>query len=33
VSGWREYLYLGAIQRFLRNSPPVDVHIVTQRSD
>ena len=33
VSGWREYLYLGAIQRFLRNSPPVDVHIVTQRAD
>ncbi len=31
--GWREYLYLGAIQRFLRNAPPVDVHIVTQRSD
>src|SRR5579872_2398370 len=33
VSGWREYLYLGAIQRFLRNAPPVDVHIVTQRAD
>jgi two-component system, OmpR family, sensor histidine kinase KdpD len=33
VSGWREYLYLGAIQRFLRNAPPVDVHIVTQRPD
>jgi two-component system sensor histidine kinase KdpD len=33
VHGWREYLYLGAIQRFLRNSPPVDVHIVTQRAD
>ena len=32
VSGWREYLYLGAIQRFLRNAPPVDVHIVTQRT-
>ena len=28
-----EYLYLGAIQRFLRNAPPVDVHIVTQRAD
>lgn len=33
VSGWREYLYLGAIQRFLRNSPPVDVHIITQKAD
>ena len=33
VSGWREYLYLGAIQRFLRNAPPVDVHIITQRAD
>jgi two-component system sensor histidine kinase KdpD len=33
VAGWREYLYLGAIQRFLRNAPPVDVHIVTQRAD
>jgi len=33
VTGWREYLYLGAIQRFLRNAPPVDVHIVTQRPD
>jgi two-component system sensor histidine kinase KdpD len=33
VKGWREYLYLGAIQRFLRNAPPVDVHIVTQKPD
>jgi len=33
VRGWRGYLYLGAIQRFLRNAPPVDVHIVTQRAD
>lgn len=33
VGGWREYLYLGAIQRFLRNAPPVDVHIITQRAD
>jgi two-component system sensor histidine kinase KdpD len=33
TSGWREYLYLGAIQRFLRNAPPVDVHIITQRVD
>jgi two-component system sensor histidine kinase KdpD len=33
VGGWREYLYLGAIQRFLRNAPPVDVHIITQKSN
>jgi two-component system sensor histidine kinase KdpD len=29
-SGWQRYLYLSAIQRFLRDSPSVDVHIVTQ---
>jgi two-component system, OmpR family, sensor histidine kinase KdpD len=28
--GWRRYLYLSAIHRFLRVTPPVDVHIVTQ---
>ena len=28
--GWRRYLYLSAVQRFLRDAPPVDVHIVTQ---
>jgi two-component system sensor histidine kinase KdpD len=27
---WRKYLYLSAVHRFLRESPPVDVHIVTQ---
>jgi len=26
---WRKYLYLSAVHRFLRESPPVDVHIVT----
>ena len=31
--GWKKYLYLGAINRFLANAPAVDVHIVTQRSD
>jgi two-component system sensor histidine kinase KdpD len=31
VTGWRKFLYLSAIQRFLRNAPPVDVHIVTQK--
>ena len=29
-SGWRRYLYLSAVHRFLRDAPPVDVHIVTQ---
>jgi two-component system sensor histidine kinase KdpD len=29
-TGWRRYLYLSAIDRFLRDAPPVDVHIVTQ---
>jgi len=27
---WKRYLYLSAIHRFLRDAPPVDVHIVTQ---
>lgn len=30
VRGWRQYLYLNAIQRFLREAPAVDVHIVNQ---
>jgi two-component system sensor histidine kinase KdpD len=30
VRDWRKYLYLSAVHRFLRESPPVDVHIVTQ---
>lgn len=30
---WRKYLYLSAVHRFLRESPPVDVHIVTQEPD
>jgi len=29
-TGWQRYLYLSAIQRFLRDAPAVDVHIVTQ---
>ena len=32
VHGWRQYLYLNAIQRFLRDAPAVDVHIVNQES-
>ena len=30
---WRKYLYLSVVHRFLRESPPVDVHIVTQGPD
>ncbi|HVZ59312.1 MAG TPA: sensor histidine kinase KdpD [Terriglobales bacterium] len=30
-SRWQKYLYISAIQKFLRNAPPVDVHIVTQQ--
>ena len=29
-TNWRRYLYLSAIHKFLRDAPPVDVHIVTQ---
>ena len=29
-TGWRRYLYLSAIHKFLRDAPPIDVHIVTQ---
>src|SRR5499427_806595 len=28
--GWKRYLYLSAIHKFLRDAPAVDVHIVTQ---
>src|SRR5882724_3324985 len=31
--GWRKYLNLSAAHRFLRESPQVDVHIVTQEKD
>src|ERR1700733_2311905 len=30
TGGWRKYLYLTAINKFLGVPPPVDVHIVTQ---
>jgi len=33
VEGWRKFLYLNAINRFLRDAPAVDVHIVTQELD
>ena len=31
--GWRKYLYLTVIQKFLRQAPAVDVHIVTQEAN
>ena len=33
VHGWRKYLYLAAMNRFLANAPTVDVHIVTQEQN
>jgi two-component system sensor histidine kinase KdpD len=33
IHDWRKYLYLSAVHRFLRESPAVDVHIVTQEPD
>ena len=30
---WRKYLYLSVVHRFLRESPAVDVHIVTQEPE
>jgi two-component system sensor histidine kinase KdpD len=29
IKGWKKYLYLNTIHKFLRDAPPVDVHIVT----
>ena len=33
VKGWRKLLYLSAVQKFLRDAPPIDVHIVTQEEE
>ncbi len=33
IHAWRKYLYLSAVHRFLRESPAVDVHIVTQEAE
>lgn len=33
TGGWRRYLFLSAVHRFLRDAPPVDVHIVKQQLD
>jgi two-component system sensor histidine kinase KdpD len=32
TSGWRKYLFMSAVHRFLRDAPAVDVHIVKQQS-
>ncbi len=32
VKGWKKYLYLTTIHKFLRDTPSVDVHIVTQEA-
>jgi two-component system, OmpR family, sensor histidine kinase KdpD len=31
IRGWRQYLYLNALKRFLRAAPDIDVHIVNQK--
>lgn len=31
TSGWRKYLFLSAVHRFLREAPAVDIHIVKQQ--
>jgi two-component system sensor histidine kinase KdpD len=32
TSGWRRYLFLSAVHKFLRDAPAVDVHIVKQQA-
>lgn len=32
LHGWKKYLYISAIHKFLRDAPRVDVHIVTQEA-
>jgi len=31
--GWRRYIYLSALNRFLSHAPAVDLHVVTQEGD
>jgi two-component system sensor histidine kinase KdpD len=33
ITGWRNWFYMTAMNRFLRGAPAVDVHIVTQEPD
>jgi two-component system sensor histidine kinase KdpD len=32
TTGWRKYLFMSAVHRFLRDAPAVDVHIVKQQA-
>ena len=32
TTGWRRYIFLSAIHKFLRDAPPVNVHIVPQQA-
>jgi two-component system sensor histidine kinase KdpD len=33
VRDWKKFLYLSVVHRFLRESPAVDIHIVTQEPE
>jgi len=33
VHGWRKWLYISALYKFLRESPDVDVHVITQENE
>jgi two-component system, OmpR family, sensor histidine kinase KdpD len=33
LEGWRKFVYMNVINRFLKDAPAVDVHIVTQEPD
>ncbi len=33
TTGWRKYLFMSAVHRFLRDAPAVDVHIVKQQAN
>jgi len=33
VRGWRKWLYISVLYKFLRESPEVDIHVVTQEYD
>jgi two-component system sensor histidine kinase KdpD len=33
VDGWKKWIYMTAMTKFLQNAPGVDVHIVTQEQD
>ena len=33
IHGWRKWLYVSALYKFLRESPEVDIHVVTQEQE